>query len=259
MRIRGDHFFLDTLRLGRLFDLLSSEHIQSTFESEVLGDSAKHIEQSVQEIIDWLVEQEHRLWQNVMDYLDSRRQMSLRGDEKIVGTISRQFDYNRRVLLQSVAQTVNGVITTYNPQAETRQLSLDMRKTVAQMAITGVGGIGLGALVATLIGGTLTADFTGLATGTVLIVLGLGILPLRRKRARQHFDAKMEELQRRLHLALSAQFHKECNTSSQRIKDTLAPYTRFVRAEQEKTAAIREQAKQLAEGIHALKGKIELL
>jgi small GTP-binding protein len=259
MRMRGDQFFQDTLRLPHLFDLLRSEHIQSTFEDEVLGDSATRIEQAVQEIIDWLVEQEHRLWQNVMEYLDGRRQVSLRRDEKMVGTIGRQFDYNRRVLLQSVAQTVNDVVTTYNAQAETRQLSLDTRKTVAQMAITGVSGIGLGALVATLIGGTLAADFTGLATGAILISLGLGILPLRRKRAQQNFDAKMEELQRRLHQALSEQFYKECNNSIQRIRDTLAPYTRFVRAEQEKTIAIREQARQLAEGLRALKGKVELL
>jgi small GTP-binding protein len=259
MRMRGDHFFQDTIRLRQLFDLLSSEHIQSTFESEVLGDSATHIERSVQEIIDWLVEQEHRLWQNVMDYLDRRRQVSVRREEKMVGSIGQQFDYNRRALLQSVAQTVNGVITTYNPQAETRQLSRDMRNTVAQIAIAGVSGIGVGALVATVVGGTLIADFTGLVTGTVLIGLGLGILPLRRKHAQQNFDAKMEELLRRLHQALSEQFHKELSNSIQRIKDTLAPYTRFVRTEQEKTTAIREQARQLAEGIHALKGKIELL
>ncbi len=259
MRMRGDRFFQDTIRLTRLFDLLRGEHLRSTFESEVLGDSAAHIEQAVQEIIDWLAEQEHRLWQNVMDYLDRRRQVSIRREEKMVGSVGRQFDYNRRVLLQSVAQTVNGVITTYNPQAETRQLSLDMRNTVAQMAVAGVSGIGLGALIATVVGGTLAADFTGLVAGTVLIGLGLGILPLQRERAQQNFDAKMEELQRRLHQALLEQFHKELSNSIQRIKDTLAPYTRFVRAEQEKITAIREQARQLAEGIHTLKGKIELL
>jgi small GTP-binding protein len=259
MRMRGDRFFQDTIRLTRLFDLLRGEQLRSTFESEVLGDSAVHIEQAVQEIIEWLAEQEHRLWQNVMDYLDRRRQVSLRREEKMVGSVGRQFDYNRRVLLQSVAQTVNGVITTYNPQAETRQLSLDMRNTVAQMAVAGVGGIGLGALIATVVGGTLAADFTGLVAGTVLIGLGLGILPLKRERAQQNFDAKMEELQRRLHQTLLEQFHKELSNSIQRIKDTLAPYTRFVRAEQEKINTIREQAGQLAEGIHALKGKIELL
>lgn len=257
VRMRGNSFFQDTLRLTRFFGLLRSERIQSTFEDEVLADSAARIEQAVQEIIDWMVEQEHRLWQNVMDYLDSRRQMSLRREEQLVGSIGRQFDYNRRVLLQSVAQTVNGVVTTYNPQAETRQLSLDMRNTVAQMTVTSVGGIGLGVVVATVVGKTLTADFAGLVTGTVLVGLALGLLPLRRRHAQRDFDAKMEELQRRLHQTLSEQFYKERNNSVQRIKDALAPYTRFVRAEQEKTAAIREQTRQLAEGIHALKGKIE--
>jgi small GTP-binding protein len=259
MRMRGDRFFLDTIRLGRIFDLLRSERIRSTFEREVIGDSAKHIERSIQEILDWMVGQEQRLWQNVTDYLDRRRQVSLRRDEKMVGSIGQQFDYNRRALLQSVAQTVNGVVTTYNAEAETRQLALDMRNTVTQMAIAGASGVGLGALVAAIVGGTLTADFTGLMTGTVVIGLGFGILPLRRKRARQNFDAKMEELRRRLNQVLAEQFHKERNNSVQHIKDSLAPYTRFVRAEQEKTTATRERAKQLAERINTLKGKIELL
>lgn len=258
MQIRGDHFFQDTIRLTRLFDLLHSDYIQSTFESEVLGDSATHVERSVQEIIDWLVEQEHRLWQNVMDYLNRRRQVSLRREEKMVGSIGQQFDYNRRILLQSVAQTVNGVVTTYNAEAETKQLSLNMRNTVVQVAMAGVSGVGLGAVMV-IAGGTLAVDFTGIVTGTVLIGLGLGILPLRRRRARQDFEHKMEELRSRLQQALSGQFHKELNNSVHRLRDSLAPYTRFVRAEQEKTAIAQERTRQLAERLHALKGKIELL
>ena len=258
MRVRGDRFFIDTIRLMRLFDLLNSDRIRESFEREVLADSATRIEQAVQELIDWLVEQEHRLWQNVMEYLDRRQQVSLRREEQMMGSIGRQFDYNRRTLLQSVARTVDSVIQTYNPETETAQLSEDLRNTVAQMAIAGVSGVGLGALIAAVVG-TLAADFTGLVAGAVLLGLGLGILPMRRKRAQQNFDGKMEELRLRLRSAMSEQFHKELNSSSNHVQEAIAPYTRFVRAEQQKTIAVQGQIAQLIQSVQSLKGQIEAM
>lgn len=258
MRMRGDRFLREIIRLGRLFDLVNSDKIREAFEREVIGNSGVRIEQAVQELIDWMVEQEHRQWQNVMEYIERRRQVSLRKDEEMVGSLGKQFDYNRRTLLQSVARTVNGVLLTYNPQAETAQLAQDLRGTVAQMALAGASGVGLGALIVTLVG-SLAADFTGVLAGAMLLGLGLGILPLQRRRALQDFNGKMEELQKRLQQTLSEQFQKELNNSSGRIHDAIAPYTRFVRAEREKTAAMQERIGQLGQRMLALKEQIETL
>jgi small GTP-binding protein len=258
MRMRGDHFLHEMIRLGRIFDLMKGDKIRETFEREVLRDSGIRIEQSVQELIDWMVEQEHRQWQNVMDYIERRRQISLRKEEQMIGSLGKQFDYNRRVLLQSVSRTVNGVLLTYNPQAETAQLAQDLRGTVAQMAIASASGVGLGALIVALVG-SLAADFTGIVAGTVLLGLGLGILPLRRRRALQDFNTKMEELRARLKQTLSEQFHKELNNSTGRIHEAIAPYTRFVRAERQKTTAIQERVEQIGKAMLTLKQQIETL
>src|SRR5437764_3109476 len=132
MRERGDRFFDNTIRLGRIFDLLQAERIREEFEREVIGDSSKRIDETVQGLIDWLVEHEHRLWQDVMEYLDRRNQASIRRDEEMVGSIGRQFDYNRRTLLQSVARTAASVVNTYDRQAEASELAQDLRGAVAQ-------------------------------------------------------------------------------------------------------------------------------
>src|SRR5438045_1664263 len=63
MRERSDRFFDNTIRLGRIFDLLQAQRIRDEFEREVTGNSAEHIDEAVQGLIDWLVEHEHRLWQ----------------------------------------------------------------------------------------------------------------------------------------------------------------------------------------------------
>ncbi|GCF06577.1 dynamin family protein [Dictyobacter arantiisoli] len=256
MRKRGDDFFEDTIRLRRVLDLVQGERIRREFEQEVLGDSAVRIEGSVQEMIDWMVEQEHRFWQNVMEYLDRRREVSLRREDKMIGTVSKQFDYNRRMLLQSVAHTVTGVVNSYDQEAESIQLSQDMRNTVAQAVITGAGGIGLGALIVAFMG-TLAADVTGVIAGLGLLLIGYGIIPLRRKQAKRAFDEKMLELQQRLLDAMKDQFQKELHNSVSRIEEAIAPYTRFVRLEQLKTSDMQARISQLDTTIETLKQKIE--
>ena len=258
MRNRGDYFFDDTIRLGRIFDLMQGGRIREEFEQNVTADSAARIDQAVQELIDWLVEHEHRLWQDVMEYLDRRRQMSVRRDDSMIGSVARQFDYNRRTLLQSVARTAANVVNTYDRDAEAIELSQDLRNAVAQAAIAGASGIGLGAAIVALVG-TAAADVSGILAGAVLLGLGLYIIPARRKRAKQDFNDKMEELRTRLHSAMSEQFHKELTNSLSRVQEAITPYTRFVRSEQKKTAAIQEQVTELGRSVMTLKNAIDNL
>jgi len=257
MRGRGDRFFDNTIRLGRVLDLIRSERVKSEFEKDVIGDSAARIDQAVQELIDWLVEHEFRFWQDAMTYLDQRRQASVRRDNEMVGSIGRQFDYNRRTLLQSVARDASNVVATYDRQVEAQALSKDLQTAVAQTALAGAGGIGLGAVIIALAGAAAAADVTGIITGITLISLGLYIIPARRNRAKRNFDDKMQELRTRLHHAMNEQFHKELNNAINRIHDALAPYTRFVRAEQTKTSSMQEQLTRLNTQVMKLKQTIE--
>jgi small GTP-binding protein len=256
MRTRGDAFFDETIRLGRIFDLIKSQRVREEFEQNVTSDSATHIDQAVQELIDWLVEHEHRLWQDVMEYLERRRQMSVRRDDAMIGSVARQFDYNRRTLLQSVARTAAGVVSTYDRQAESMELSQDLRNAVTQAAIAGASGIGLGAAIVAFVG-TAAADVSGILAGALLLGLGLYIIPARRKRAKQAFTIKMEELRTRLRKAMTEQFQKELNNAINRVQEAITPYTRFVRSEQKKTAAMQEQVERLGTSIIVLKNEID--
>lgn len=258
MRARGDRFFDDTIRLGRVLDLVQGQRIRDEFERDVTGDSASRIDQTVQELIDWLVEHEHRLWQDVMEYLDRRRQTSLRQNGEMIGSVSRQFDYNRRTLLQAVARMADSVVKTYDRQTEAVELSESLRSAVAQAAIAGASGIGLGAAIVAFVG-TAAADVSGILAGAALLGLGLYIIPARRKRAKQEFDEKMRELRQRLHQAMQEQFYKELNNSISRVQDAIVPYTRFVRSEQKKTLSMQEQIGELNNAVALLQNEIENL
>lgn len=261
MRTRGDQFLDDTIRIGRVLDLIQGQRVREEFERNVVGDSATRIDQTVQDLIDWLVEHEHRFWQDVMQYLDKRRKdsiISIQGNEAMIGSVTRQFDYDRRTLLQSVARSAATVVQTYDRQAEADQLSQDLRVSVTQAAIAGAGGIGLGAAIVAFVG-TAAADVSGILAGMVLLSLGLYILPARRRSAKKAFDNKMEELRTRLHAAMNEQFQKELNQTLSRVQDAIAPYTRFIRSEQHKTELMQAQITHIDESIAQVLGEIEKL
>lgn len=176
----------------------------------------------------------------------------------MMGSVGRQFDYNRRVLLQEVARTADNVLHTYDREAEAAELSQDLRSSVVQAGLVGAGGVGLGALV---VAATTVAalDVTGILAGMLLIGIGIYIIPAKRTRAKREFNLKMDELRARLHQAMSEQFHKELNNSTSRVMDAIAPYTRFVRAEQERTGKALARITSMENEVASIHSAVESL
>ena len=253
---RGNRFFDDALRIGRVIDLLNSSRMQAEFERDVIGDAAQRIDEHVQSLIDWMVDQELRLWQGVMDYLNRRRQA--RTNEHVIGSIGGAFDYSRRELLQSVARKARQVVETYDRQAEAETLAAEMRAAVTQTALTGVGAISLGTLIALLVG-TTAADVTGVLAAVTLGGLGLFIIPAKKRRAQAQFREQMDGLRERLRKALTEQFETELARSLTNLREAIAPYTRFVRAEHEKVSLLHEQLTANRDRALSLRGDVERL
>jgi small GTP-binding protein len=261
MSQRGDRFFDDTIRLTRTFDLIQADKIRQQFEEAVIGDSAPRIDKAVRDLTDWLTDQEQKLRQYIMEYLDRRRKDSSIRDEQMIGSINRQFDYTRQALLREVFEKASNLVASYNHQQEAEQLSANVQSSVVQTLLVGGGGLAIGtigALAAAAVGFTFL-DVTGITAGVVAVTLGLFIIPARKAKAKREFDEKMQELRQRLHTLMSDQFHKELNGSIQRVYDALAPYIRFVRLEQEKIVAMRQQLTPMSGEVVKLKETIESL
>jgi hypothetical protein len=75
------------------------------------------------------------------------------------------------------------------------------------------------------------ADVTGLLAATLAAGLGLYILPARRRKALREFREKTDQLRRRLVEALETGMEREIGQSAERVREAIAPYTRYVRAE----------------------------
>jgi hypothetical protein len=256
---RGDHFFDDTMRLSRALELVRADKIRQQFEETVVGDSAARIDGMVRDLTDWLTEQEQKFRQYAMEYVDRRRKESSVRDDQLVGSINRQFDYNRNTLLRAVFEKASDLVKSYDRQEEAETYSKELQKAVVQALLVGAGGLTLGtvgAATAAAVGFTFL-DLSGITAGVVVVVLGIFILPARKASAKRKFDEKMQELRQRLHNLMNEQFNKELNGSIQRVYDALAPYIRFVHTEQEKVTSIRQQITPIEADILKLKGTIE--
>src|SRR5204863_455462 len=60
MERRGHDFFDDTMRIGRVMDLLNRSRVQEGFERQVVADAPQQIETRVNDLIDWLVDADFR-------------------------------------------------------------------------------------------------------------------------------------------------------------------------------------------------------
>jgi hypothetical protein len=229
METRGDRFFENTLRIGRVVDLLNRARIQKEFEDEVVADTPADIERRVSELIDWLVGEDFRHWQAVRAKVAERhRQHASRvlGDPN-VGT----FHVDRTTLLDSIGRQAQRVVETYDRRREAENIADQARVAVAAAAATGGAALGLGTLV-TIAASTVAADVTGILLASVMLGVGFLIIPARRRRAKATLAEKLAALRARLTTALRTEFERAQERSAQRVGDVIAPYARFVRAEQ---------------------------
>lgn len=233
---RGDKFFADTLRIGRIPDLLNSERTRGAWERDVVRDTPQQIDGIVQGLIDWMVEHDLRTWQAVTDLV--RRRQAAQPSAEMLGEVSERFAYDRQALLNSVGARAQEVVRRYNASGEAERLSRETQAAVFQAGLVQVGAVGLGAAVVAA-ATTALADFTGILAATMIAALGLVILPAKRRRAQEQFHARTDELRTRLMATLREQFASELGRSLARIGEAVAPYTRFVRAEAERMEAIR--------------------
>lgn len=255
MEKRGNAYFDDTLRLARIFDLLNKERIQRGFEEQVVADAPQAIERKVIELIDWLVNADLNQWQGVMNYLEQRKREY---EDRLIGDVGGAFRYDRDHLIDSVGKSAQRVVETYNKSVEAEKLAESAQLAVAGTALAELGAVGLGAIIISL-ATTAAADVTGILAASVMAALGLFVIPARRQSAKKEMAERLAALRQQLVSALTSQAEKELNRSLQRINDAVAPYTRFVRAEQEKGQQTQTELKQAQQTQGRLRAEIEAI
>ena len=256
MEQRGHVFFDDMLRIGRVLDLLNKARVQEGFVRDVVADAPVQIERKVSELIDWMVSADLRQWQQVHSHLADRRRQYR---DRIVGDPElATFHVERGRLLDSVGREAQRVVESFDRQREAATLAEGARNAVAASAAVGAGAVGLGTLV-TIAASTAAADFTGILLAGVIATVGLFIVPARRRKAKDDLRQKVADLRETLSGALRTQFQQEVHRSTERLNEGIAPYSRFVRAEQQTLTAVRDELGDVQATFTVLKARIDAI
>ncbi len=253
MNERGDEWFEENIRLSNVRELVRRDKIQDRFQEEVVADTEERIDERVQELIDWMIDRNLKQWRSIVEYVNRRKQA--RYDEHIIGEVGDNFEYNRSQLLQSVGKNASDVVQRYDREYESQQLALSLQGAVAQTAAVEVGALGLGA-AAVAVATTAAADITGITAALLIAGLGLFILPHRRRKAREEFREKTDTLRRRLGEVVRRQFDTEIERSVERMREAIAPYTRFVRTEHARMTEARSTLSGITSEAEALRDEI---
>ena len=228
MNERGDTWLEENIRFANIRELFRQERVSERFEREVVADTEELVDERVDELVDWMVDRNLKQWRTVVDYVNRRRQADY--DERLIGEVGDAFEYNRGQLLRSVGKNAQEVVQRYDRERESEKLALSLQGAVTQTAAFEVGAVGIGAVVVA-IATTRLLDVTGIIAGAILAGYGLFILPNRRRKARREFREKTDALRERLGEVVRRQFESELGRSIERMREAIAPYTRFVRTE----------------------------
>jgi small GTP-binding protein len=250
---RGDAWLEENIRFANIRELFRQERVSERFQREVVADTEDLIDERVDELIDWMVDRNLKQWRAIVEYVERRRQAKY--DEGMIGEVRDSFEYNRGQLLQSVGKNAMNVVQRYDRERESEALALSLQGAVAQTAALEVGAVGIGAVVVAL-ATTRFVDATGIIAAAIIAGYGLFILPNRRRKARDDFREKTDGLRERLGEVLRRQFDTELNRSVEKMRDAIAPYTRFVRTEHARMSRASEDLAELASEVDSLKNEI---
>ncbi len=254
MRVRGEEFFDDQIRLRRVFDLLNSRRLGEDFEQIVVADTPQIIETQVQELIDWMVERELKEWRVIARELGRRQRTEFLGSA--AAEAAGGFEYNRRELLDSVGKAAQDIVAKYDREVESQTLVEGVQDALAQTALAGVGAVSLGVILHAILASA-AADATGILAAGVVGALGLAILPYKKSQAKKDLREKTDELRARLRSSLETEFNEQIDRSVERLREAIGPYSRFIRGEHERLQSLQAEMDEITRTLNELRARID--
>jgi small GTP-binding protein len=251
---RGAAFLEEKLRVPAIPSLLNREGTAGAFRQDLLAGLAPAIEKRVETLVDAVVAGEARLWPAVVERL--RRRQAVHGER--MGPEPRVPPVSRARPLEALQHECRRVLDGYDAAAEGRRLAGSAWWAAAGTLLLLAGALALAAVSAARAEGAATA-LAGVLAAAGLAVAGL--LPLRalRRRETRRLEEGTAGLRQGLAAALRAGFERELQAGQKRVKDAVAPFGAFVRAEAERARTLAGEIEGRRRDLAALRARIEAL
>ncbi len=252
---RGEVFFDDTVRLGRVLKLVKPEKIKQGFENEVIRGADRKIDKSISNLVDWFIKCNMQLWEDVMLFVKERRKA---GKDQVIGEVGGHFEYNRKTLIHNLEESAGEVLEGYDEKVESAELANKLQGAVLRGGLMQLGGVGLGTALAAMLSG-LALDVTGVLAGLAVVGMGFLVLPNQRRKAKRDLHNKMQELRDGLENNLSKEFELELSNSNEKLRNAISPYTRFVTSELKHLEELESELSKIKDDLHIIKGEVEII
>lgn len=255
LRNRAFDFVDDFLQLRNIWDITSKEKAEQQFNELVVKDSSEQIEDVLTEAADWMVKKSMKTWDDTLEFYNQQLNHDVY-QHKILGQVGgKQFAYDRDKIYKGVIKEARSKLKAFDYQNESRKILKTFQNAMIHFAATEAGAIGIGAILVTILSG-FVFDLTGILASGALVTAGFFILPRKRKKAKEDFDASIQDLIVDLKKNISQQFDEYMHFTFEQIKETISPVERFCRAEQDELNAAAQElevlTKQLAELQHEI-------
>lgn len=223
---RGDAFFEQELSMSNLPSLLRAGALRSTFEQRVVADITADLDQRVRDLVDWMVGKTQRQAGAVLDFMHAHTRVETK--DQLVGVVGRTFESNRSQLVETLQKDAQAVVLAYDRKQQTKKFTQRVQMAVGmELGMVSLGGVVAASLM----------DVTGLAAFGVMSVLGLAVLPTAKQTLKAQWRDSVTHLSDELNEALSNHLEAELERSVAMIRDSFAPFDRYVRSEQRNLAA----------------------
>ena len=234
---RGERWFKEHVRLGRILDLLNASRVQKSFESEVIRDAEERLVLELTDALAWIGRRERDLLASALDLIKTARPIEA----------AEEGDLKAR-LQEALAR--------FSPEAEAAFVQGRVEAALKATALAEAGAVGLGALIALLLHG-LAADVTGLTAGLAAAILGLSVLPRRREAALREFKRRLAAIREELEAALEKALAEELEKSAERFRALYRPDCERIQGALEALEAKAERLRALEDEAKRLRANLE--
>jgi GTP-binding protein EngB required for normal cell division len=232
---RAITFIDEKMRFSKLLELLKSKALEQEFQRQAVGDLPIRLEETLGATVDRFVERNLQFWEDVQRFLKGRQETDL---------AQTRFQYDRNSLIANISQKAEQHVSSSAREDYAKGFVSGVQGALLTSSLTAAGGVGLGALTVALVSST-ALDITGITAGLVITGVGALVLPMRRARAIRQIRERIVQTQETLHTLIRREYAGEQDKADARLRDTLAPFTRFISLERDKLEQAELQTKAL--------------
>ncbi|KAL0489293.1 hypothetical protein AKO1_010617 [Acrasis kona] len=254
---RANLFFDEYITLSNVTNIINKDVVSQKFQKQVIGDLSTKIETHISEVIDWMLDRKYKQWKAVTDYVNKRAKVST-NEEKLVGSLQSEFNFNRKELLLSIGQSADSVLSNYSSKEESQKLNTHITEGLTTTAVVGVSAVGIGT-ASWFLAPTAIASSLGMLGAVAFGASSLYVIPYKRSQMRKAFAKSVDNMRNQLRSSMTQKFDSELDESISSIKSAISPYSQFVNVEYNKFKEQNNKMEQIKSNIEKLKTLIEAL